>query len=898
MKKSIKLIRMKLVNFARIKSGMGVNALTVDFTKLPNILSLIVGSNGSGKTSLMQCIHPFPYNTCTGDSGGNAQLIIEGMDGEKVFEFEYDGCIYKATHKYIRKKDKSLTTKSYLEENGEILDDSGSVNSFKECMAESFGLKESHFNILIIGNSLSSFVSSTAAERKKISVKLFEILDVYSIFYKNASDKIRELRPVLQNATAKLAQYKGVDIYDLEKEETRLEESISDAEHQLANALIELGEARELLKSNQKVYEEKKQLEKELRDKTAQIDINRSKAPDKSVSILESELTEITLEMERLTVSLEASVQLVQTENRFKDDKLVTIATLEQTSEKIKKDIDIRELEELRLALDRQIDELNIPPEIDSSGISSNALLTAKIYLDGLQGRCIDLITQVEHYDDVVIPVLEMYLKDAGVVILYEKEYMDFLHKLQIIQSSNAVVSSLSSSDLQHLFRDTLVSNCSNREDCPYVKFFHSIKQITMEREEETAAKLENATTLMNMARSKHNAAQVIKKLYQFVLDNKDIIAVINSEIFNPKRFIVDYMESRKIYNEDLLNHAIDIAERVEQREKLSAEIEEVTNKISALSNNRNSYTALTNQINDLKKDIESINSRVESIQKDIDYKKDRIKNLENKKRVLVAKLDVAKQLETLRADVQDIQTRMIQNEKTYKMLEAQSKNCEESSNYVDSIQGGIKKLKERLQDVKFTRTTKFNLMREEADISHKLVEYQAIREAVSATDGIPVEFIETFIKNELIQMVNEVLDVVYGGQLVLDKDGTIVDDTDFKIPYFWKGTWVSDISNASDGQKAVMTIAFSEVLVILTQMKYNILMFDEMDTTLDARSKAKIIQLMEWYEHQVKPSNMFTISHNPMFDGYPVNILLTSDEVINNVDQSNVVRCYEGGNE
>ena len=91
--KNIKLLRLKLTNFARIKSGMGVNVLELDFKKMPNILSLIVGANGSGKTSLIQCIHPYPYNNCTGDSGGNAQLIVEKMDGEKIFEFEYDDCI-------------------------------------------------------------------------------------------------------------------------------------------------------------------------------------------------------------------------------------------------------------------------------------------------------------------------------------------------------------------------------------------------------------------------------------------------------------------------------------------------------------------------------------------------------------------------------------------------------------------------------------------------------------------------------------------------------------------------------------------------------------------------------------------------------------------------------------
>ena len=894
--KNIKLLRLKLTNFARIKSGMGVNVLELDFKKMPNILSLIVGANGSGKTSLIQCIHPYPYNNCTGDSGGNAQLIVEKMDGEKIFEFEYDDCIYTCTHKYTRKKDGSLSTKSYIAEDYEILDESGSVNSFKEFMADSFGLRESHFSILMIGSSLRSFVSSIASERKRISVKLFEILDIYTFFYRNASDRMRELRPVLQNATAKLAQYRGTNTIELEDEEKRLVKMIADGEQQLATALMELGQIKESMRSNQTAYEEKKDLEDQLRCTTARIDQLRSKAPDKSLAVIQSELEELKLEQVRLQVSYDASAQLVQSELRFKNDKLATITTLRQTSEKIQKDIDIRELEELRLSLSRQIDELNVPPEIDSMHVSSNALLTAKIYLDGLQGRCIDLITNVEH-DDTVLSVLDQYKKHHDVGIRLEQEYVQYMQKLQALRTSNAIASILSAPDIRSLFKKNLNSDCDNQDGCPYVTFFKSIEAIVTSKEDDVATKIENATMMVDMSRDRHNAAQTIKKLYQYVEQNKDILSVISSDIFSVDTFIANYMTCRQIYDSDRLNHAIDIAERIERVQALSKELKDVGEKIATLSDNRNSYTALIDQIKELEKDIEAIDFRIASVQKDIDYKDDKLKAIGSSVRSLEGKIEVATQLEELRAKVQDIKARLIENEMVYKELEVMENNYEKTDAYVASVRSGIEKYKKRLEEVRFLQTTIFNLMKEESDISHKLVECQAIKEAVSATDGIPVEFIETFIKRDLIQMVNEILDVVYNGQLVLDKDGTVVDDTDFRIPYFWKGTWVSDISAASDGQKAVMTIAFSEVLVIITQMKYNILMFDEMDARLDARSKAKIIKLMEWYEHQIKPSNMFTISHNPVFDGYPVNILLTSDEVVNNVDSSNVIRCYEGGN-
>ncbi len=48
----MKITYLKLENFSMVKSGMGLDTLELDFTKGKNMITLIVGNNGTGKTGV------------------------------------------------------------------------------------------------------------------------------------------------------------------------------------------------------------------------------------------------------------------------------------------------------------------------------------------------------------------------------------------------------------------------------------------------------------------------------------------------------------------------------------------------------------------------------------------------------------------------------------------------------------------------------------------------------------------------------------------------------------------------------------------------------------------------------------------------------------------------------
>ena len=54
----MRIKRLKLRNFTSIYAGMSLKEIDIDFTKCQNDITLLVGKNGSGKTSILSNLHP------------------------------------------------------------------------------------------------------------------------------------------------------------------------------------------------------------------------------------------------------------------------------------------------------------------------------------------------------------------------------------------------------------------------------------------------------------------------------------------------------------------------------------------------------------------------------------------------------------------------------------------------------------------------------------------------------------------------------------------------------------------------------------------------------------------------------------------------------------------------
>jgi DNA repair exonuclease SbcCD ATPase subunit len=54
----MKIVKLHLKNFSRVKSAMGVDEVTIDLTASQNLFLFLKGGNGSGKSTLLNQLHP------------------------------------------------------------------------------------------------------------------------------------------------------------------------------------------------------------------------------------------------------------------------------------------------------------------------------------------------------------------------------------------------------------------------------------------------------------------------------------------------------------------------------------------------------------------------------------------------------------------------------------------------------------------------------------------------------------------------------------------------------------------------------------------------------------------------------------------------------------------------
>ena len=78
----MKITYFKLVNFCNINAALKTDKIEIDFSKNKNKIILITGPNGSGKTSILSCLHPFANNGNL-DVRNDLPLVLQGKNGEK-----------------------------------------------------------------------------------------------------------------------------------------------------------------------------------------------------------------------------------------------------------------------------------------------------------------------------------------------------------------------------------------------------------------------------------------------------------------------------------------------------------------------------------------------------------------------------------------------------------------------------------------------------------------------------------------------------------------------------------------------------------------------------------------------------------------------------------------------
>jgi predicted nucleic acid-binding Zn-ribbon protein len=877
-----KINKLHLKNFTYIYSGMSKYDLEIDFSDNDNIINIFIGKMGSGKSAILGHLQPFStYGTL--DSRNQNSQILEEVDGLKEIEYIHDDDIYNIQHKYIwNKNTKSHNTKSYIQINGKEMNPNGNSNSFKEIIKAEFGIEQNFLKLLRLGPNVTNLIEMKYTERKNFIFSLLPESEIYNTLYKKLSEELRGLNSKISILSNKLINLSADNIDSMKVE-------LEDTNKELLSIDNELNEL------NSEIYTLQGKISVILNNKS--IDEYTS-----SINTLEEDISELKDSIIDIKISI----------------KNGTSTSIEDISKNIGKlDYRKKQIDERLLEIEDIINNLNTEYNKlkDIKAISNN-----EYHMNQLRDVYNDLKEKYDYYTEKLnnfeckysYQYLATFIDDLNIVkdkieelSEYNKESINFIikhsenlssyatnkiniltgRKINLQKEVNNYIYSADYTPSISMYRPPFCPT----DSCPYYTT-HPCKMKKDNKDESKLEDLKNKILSLDVEIEKYTELPILQKKYQSFMSiwNKsyDVLNELNCLNSNSVYLILTNLK----YTINWYNHnkLIDILEKCKMRE----EYYEVKERMLSV---KNELTDLENSTDsNIDDKIDTNRSEYNKIYNELVSLGEEKVNITNQLSILEEAYNDAQYVEKYKND-------LIDKERLLESYNRELSIRKDNLLIIDEYNTVINKNKYSIQNINTNKTILVNkadkLKLTINDIEYSKKEYEdynndreILREIISATsakDGIPLVLIKVFLDN-CKEIVNELISDVFDDNLeILD---FVLTDTEFKIPYMCNGMVIDDIESASQGQRSIISIALSFALIRQSMFDYNIMLLDEIDGPLYKKDRDKFISILFKQINAINANQVFLITHNNTFEGSPVNILMTTEEVI---DKSNKQKIY-----
>lgn len=180
----MKINSLKLRGAIGVRKGLGKEEISLDFRTFGPGLVAISGRNGSGKTTIIENLHPY---RCMVSREGSLTNQFYLKDSYRVLEFEYNGKQYESK---ILIDALTGASEAYLFEDGKALND-GKLTTYDNAIEYLLGSRDLFFNSVFSGQKSKGISQLKPAEIKTL---FFELLNLnhYEVYCEKAKARLRE----------------------------------------------------------------------------------------------------------------------------------------------------------------------------------------------------------------------------------------------------------------------------------------------------------------------------------------------------------------------------------------------------------------------------------------------------------------------------------------------------------------------------------------------------------------------------------------------------------------------------------------------------------------------------------------------------------------------------------
>lgn len=861
---------------------MHKKTIEIDFSKCRNNIVLLVGPNGSGKTALLSTLHPFAYPGNM-DVRANSTMILEDHDGEKEIHYEKDDDIYIIKHFYKSTK-KSMTVKSFISKNGEELNPNGNVTSFNDLVLEELGIQHDYLKLLRLGSNVTNIIEMKASERKNFTSDLFSELDILSGLYKKVNDDYRMLRNLLATVSNKLQRLNVNDKEELIASIQRLELDISSSEKSIdalnkqsgiIDGIIQTLIPEGVSTANDNIEEWTSEF-KDIQSKIKSLN-NQLQAMNIIVcGDIDTYTKHLNGSLSELSAKRVSMLPMIDQYQSLLNDAMNEYDDIEKQLKTVVSDNDMMALRELYNDIKSQIN--STPKRVKSykPAMSRDNLLTS-----------INLLNEIDRigsglYEFGYDAVKEcITLMRAGTdVDKYVADEVATIDK-KIINISSKYKADNMKSDCIVLFRPT---DCID-DKCPYLDLYNRFFK-NDDTETKSVASLETRRDYLI------NLTAICKNL-EYIMIILRANKTISAELLG---LGIDYLTfdhiSSAIYNDTpifsetvITKHISDIEDYEVYQKKLN-DLKDIEIEMSTLKSNDTLISAyktkkvqLEKQISDYDKKITELKSGIDDIDNDITQLNIDISDAARYS-------DILDNIHTLidRGDALSVQI----NDKRAAILSISSNisDLELIKSQIASKTNDIQRLKSELFDARYKYKSYMTLTKERDYLDKRFEDVSITKESLSSTKGAPLLYIQLYLQST-VMFVNDILSSIYEN---FEINGFEISESEFNIPYTKNGIRIGDVAYASQGERSFLSLALSFALIHKSIKDYNIILLDEIDATLDNRNRATFLNTLIQMIDLIDSDQVFMITHNNMFDSYPVDIVMTGDVSLDNYKNANVI--------
>ena len=886
-----KITRLYLKNFIHIHAGMNKREIELDLSKNSKKINIFIGKMGSGKSSVLGHLQPFAtYGTL--DIRNQEDLIIPGEDGIKEIDYIHDGNVYTIQHKYTwNKNGQTHSTKSYIQLNGKELNENGNVGAFKEIIRTEFGIDQNFLRLLRLGPNVANLINMKSTERKSFIASLLKDTEIYMVLYKKLSEDYRNMNSALSVLSNKLVGLSSDKENELRLEHEELEDTLHDLRIKIDKAKENIAKLQGInsalagKESPDKLIIEAKTLEDrihEMEKEVAEIDETLHEIPSTTIQEISIQFGEVSAKINAIDEAI-LNLQNSYSENQARRNKLRDFILLQSSDEQL-------------VELQRKATDIKNQYMSHMKILETFKCNYSYSYLVGLPATIQNFQIALEDMSINRKEVIGKIYNSDGSIIAWAKKKLQILIGSQV--NTQKLISNIKfSAEYQcpiPLYRPPMCPT----SDCPFIQSHPQIiKEYSNDKRNSSIVQLQNQLDAIEVEIAVHEEyisqypkMQILKKMWESISVVLDNLGVLNER--NLYKILVSLDARCNWYDHERL---IDITEKEKIKEdfaQLQNQYYKIENEMLLLQNNDVEHKKI--ELEDLEKDATVILESLEENQKlytELSSEKARLEKLmatmqyaetytANKAKLQSDINDANAELKALTDKIEKVSS----NIQKIKMIEAEASSL--GMLYTETNNRAMK-LYLTLQDIASTKSSYQEYLNERNTI-------KLILDAVSSKEGIPLIMVKVFL-DECKEIINDLISDIFEDDLEIVNFDISENSNEFKIPYRINGNEVPDIELASQGQQAVISIALSFALCRKSMFDYNVMLLDEIDNSIYKADREKFIMILAKQMQALGTEQVFLITHNDIFQqsGLPVNIIMTTPEIIDSYPNQDIMHIY-----